>query len=617
MPKKKRAARPRVWVHQDQIELLAYLDFTLEHKLDFRSTVSSHLATVTGKQFNERQVFGKLNRIWSKCWRFGGEVGSYQDLLSEGSSVLEGWTERYHEEVLQALRRLQPPARRYRLRSTPRATIATSRMLSRSATRQNSDTSSPLSEHATPEFDDFEYIQGAEGGTKAATYEVGVASSPLSSAPSESVTTSDNDGNTIPPVAVKTEGSLPSQILPSAQYADVASQTMPSPNARLDVPKRLSVDKTAELEMAREKITEHQDYIFTLENRLSTAEKDREEIRHSARAAIHHRDDLTMQRIIRVENSDLKDQFEQMRRQRQSVALFETDALGPADKTIRKEFELINSDLKDACSSVDAGIPNAADIVAREGAGGAVELWARRLVRCNFGHFVVSVLDGGIRDFDIVRSLATVGLCSLVFDSRFPDFTSRESPLLDQYRKHILIRVGPKILSQLDFLACESLMSESYFLSHVVLEKAKSLAGQLADALACFIPPKDRTPLSLEYDPPGHETTGRNPAADDFIPGLVRALELKAKLILSRKRYKVVFFVSGDKFDPEAMVRDTDTRSNSIPRRKRNRMGLFKRHETDNEPPVRLCLFPALYSKEEEEHDTGEATLMRWTGLTK
>jgi hypothetical protein len=410
----------------------------LEHKLDFKSTVTSHLATVTGKQFNEGQVFDKLKREWDIYGRHGGKLDSVQDLLDEGSSFLEGWTASDHEQVLQALRRIQPPARRYRLRSTPLATIATSRTLSRSATRQSSETS-PLSEHQTPEFEGFEYIQGAEGERKAV--QVGsAASSPLSSAPSESVSAPDNNGNTIPPVTVKTEGSLPSHILLSAQYADAASQTMPSLNARVEVTKRLSVDKTVELEMARKKITEHQDYIFTLETRLSTAEKDREEIRRSARAAVHHRDDLTMQRVIRVENSDLKDQFEQMRRQRQSVALLETDALGPMDKTIRKEFELINSDVKDACSSVDAGIPNAADIVAREGAGGAVELWARRLVRCSFGHFVVSALNSGIRDFDIVRSLAAVGLCSVVFDSRFPDFTSRESPLLDQYRKHILTK---------------------------------------------------------------------------------------------------------------------------------------------------------------------------------
>lgn len=162
MPKNKRAARPRVWEYQDEIELLAYLDFTLEHKLDFTSTVSSHLATVTGKQFSEKQVFGKLKRAWSKCGRNGGEVRSDQDLLSEGSSFLVEWTESDHEEVLQALRRLQPPPRRYRLRSTPRATIATSRALSRSATRQSSDTS-PLSEHGTPEFNDF--IERENGAT--------------------------------------------------------------------------------------------------------------------------------------------------------------------------------------------------------------------------------------------------------------------------------------------------------------------------------------------------------------------------------------------------------------------------------------------------------------------
>ena len=136
MSKKKRAARPRVWEYQDEIELLAYLDFTLEHKLDFKRTVSSHLSTVTGKQFSEKQVFGKLEREWSEWGRLGDKTGSVQDLLSEGSSFLEGYTESDHQEILQAFRRLQPPAHRYRLRSTPRTTVATSRTLSRSATRQ-------------------------------------------------------------------------------------------------------------------------------------------------------------------------------------------------------------------------------------------------------------------------------------------------------------------------------------------------------------------------------------------------------------------------------------------------------------------------------------------------
>ena len=165
MAKKKQAPRPRVWEHQDQIELLAYLDFTLEHKLDFKSTVGSHLATVTGKHFNERQISGKLKRAWFNHGRSDGNAGSDQDLLSEGSSFLVGWTESDHEELRQALARLQPPASR-----------------SRSVTRQSS-AASPLSEHATPEFDDCEYTQVAERERTKVSYEVCRCSS-FSSSPS-------------------------------------------------------------------------------------------------------------------------------------------------------------------------------------------------------------------------------------------------------------------------------------------------------------------------------------------------------------------------------------------------------------------------------------------------
>jgi len=265
------------------------------------------------------------------------------------------------------------------------------------------------------------------------------ASSPLSSAPSESANTQDSDSAQSLSVAVKAEAGPPSQVLlaPSAQYADAASQTTPL----ADPIERALVKKTAELETTRGKIMEQQDYISTLKTRLSSAKKEREVIRQSTRAAAHHRDDLVMQRNIRVENSVLKEQIENMRRQRQSVASIEADSLGPSDKTIREEFELINVGVKDACSSVDAGIPNPADAVAGvEGTGSVVESWARRLARCSLGQLVTSALDSGTSDFDIIRSVTAVGLCSLVFESQFPNFTARESPLLDQYRKHVLIR---------------------------------------------------------------------------------------------------------------------------------------------------------------------------------
>ena len=164
---------------------------------------------------------------------------------------------------------------------------------------------------------------------------------------------------------------------------------------------------------------------------------------------------------------------------------------------------------------------------------------------------------------------------------------------------------GPKLLSQLDLLACESLMSESSHLPQVVKENARILAGELLDALACFISPEDEKPPSVQDGLSGDDASGDS-AAEIFTECLVRALQLKASLVLSRKRYKLVFFVPGDKFDGTVMMPDTDRYSNFLPRRKRNRMGLPKRCEVDGERAVRLCLFPALYCKGEEGHDGDE-----------
>ncbi|GAB1319476.1 hypothetical protein MFIFM68171_09686 [Madurella fahalii] len=124
----------------------------------------------------------------------------------------------------------------------------------------------------------------------------------------------------------------------------------------------------------RSKVVELKGYIFTLRNRLAPAEKECEQIRHSARAAEHHRDDVAIQQDLRRENSILKDQFTKLYRQRQSIVLARADSLGPSDETIR-EFELINIDVKDACSSVDAGIPNPVDIEVVGESDNVLDMW--------------------------------------------------------------------------------------------------------------------------------------------------------------------------------------------------------------------------------------------------
>lgn len=161
--KRHRSPRKRIWERGDGIELLAYLDYCLEHGIDFESTKISHLKAVTGKDFSEEQVSGKLRREWKGYGRQG--PNTVQDLLSEGSPFLVGYIDIDREDIREAISRIEPPASRYRLRS------ASSALLSRRRTppkpRQPSETPT-LSTHATSEFRDLDDVQAGPGGEELA-----------------------------------------------------------------------------------------------------------------------------------------------------------------------------------------------------------------------------------------------------------------------------------------------------------------------------------------------------------------------------------------------------------------------------------------------------------------
>jgi hypothetical protein len=180
--------------------------------------------------------------------------------------------------------------------------------------------------------------------------------------------------------------------------------------------------------------------IFTHSNRLSTAQTECGEIARSTRtaAANAHKDGLTTQLLYEL--SVLKEQIEKMRSQRQDFAMARTDSLGPSDKTIQEEFDLIQTHIRNACSWVDVTTNISANIQNMGQDNQAIESWTRRIARCSFSHLVSSALEGGISELEVIKSLAAVGVCDLVFESSFPHFIAAESPLLDQYRKHVLTR---------------------------------------------------------------------------------------------------------------------------------------------------------------------------------
>jgi len=172
-PKKRPHQQSRLlWAYDDVIQLLAFLDFCLAHRLDFESLVESHLGKVTGKAFSKTKIYAKLTREWTNYGH--DESTAVDDLLREGSSVLAAYTVEEHENIQEVASHIEPPqGARYRLRDASSALTSRSRTLSKP--RQLSETSS-LSIHATPEFAGLESQAEQAGvrGTNAANEDLEV-----------------------------------------------------------------------------------------------------------------------------------------------------------------------------------------------------------------------------------------------------------------------------------------------------------------------------------------------------------------------------------------------------------------------------------------------------------
>lgn len=167
---------------------------------------------------------------------------------------------------------------------------------------------------------------------------------------------------------------------------------------------------------------------------------------------------------------------------------------------------------------------------------------------------------------------------------------------------------GPQTLDQFEILAYKSVISEGYFVSRILQTSAKSLANKLSNALAHLISPNDDTMIGAELED-GSLSSVENPVANLFTEAFVRALTLKQELVLLKTKYRLVFFQPGDLFNADTMIRDGDGDSAFVPTRalgKEARKDWPRPRHMEKNSRIKLCLFPALYSKRKEEPTTAE-----------
>lgn len=155
------------------------------------------------------------------------------------------------------------------------------------------------------------------------------------------------------------------------------------------------------------------------------------------------------------------------------------------------------------------------------------------------------------------------------------------------------------------------MISEGYFVSYVLPTTAKRLANELYIALSHLISPNNDTMIGIEPEDgslfpaeEAHSPDVENPVAGLFTEAVTRALTLKRELVLLKTKYRLVFFRPGDLFNADVMIRDGDGDSAFVPKRalgKDLRMDWPRPRSVGKNSRIKLCLFPALYSRRKAE----------------
>lgn len=142
-------------------------------------------------------------------------------------------------------------------------------------------------------------------------------------------------------------------------------------------------------------------------------------------------------------------------------------------------------------------------------------------------------------------------------------------------------------------------MAEAYFQTHYIEHTAGLLAENLCGPLSRLMMMTSNIRATggvRPSEPPSPpRSVDSGPLSEVFIQAFVHALQLKAKLLLSPHKYKLVYFRPGDRFRPDRMVRDADTGDLPNPRTRGKIPFRHSKSETAREVPIKLSLFPALY----------------------
>lgn len=353
---------------------------------------------------------------------------------------------------------------------------------------------------------------------------------------------------------------------------------------------------------AKANLLKQKSYSVTLENRISEIRRKYHDLEHCISVASStHAEEVRFRQVI----SDLKDRLDQGRLLAKNYEELEADSLGFRNTTPGAEYHYLYSIICDTSSGICHTGSNDTLPIKRTGFSHLANNWAQRIGGRDLGPLLDHCEAVQIPKKLTLVSLLVAGLFELVLEEVFPAFLAAESPLLDQYRKHIetqskrfllhtqtcflhkaeLIRPdGWNVLQRLDLISIRSLLSDREVKKRVFSEKSKRLSSLILQALSCFLPSESR---DITQRPPHHEFEAD--CLNDMRVTLHHALKFKMELMMSVKRLNYLFFRPGTPFDADQMEVVESQRGPPAPLSQK----------------VKICLLPALFTVSEDSDETG------------
>ncbi|KAL5617627.1 hypothetical protein FOBRF1_006375 [Fusarium oxysporum] len=537
-----------LWSNTDRLQLLAYLNWCVQYCVKFEVTAPGYLEKATGKHFSKERIKRKLYNEWKRY----GKCKRFNDLFEQGTAGLSPLVGEEQEIFHKMITNMKPAQEARCTRSRSLGLAARSGTLSAPRSILSISSSREPNELSTPQAGNSKVVpERPRQKTKAKASNNDLSDDELA-----------RDDNT---EKVKSEAESELSTIASTELADMELQLAPTiPDSQEDTMTVISQTRSnspmeVRLRQSEADLLKQKSYSMTLENRISELERINNELEHCNRL---EREGLLMKNYKELE----------------------ADRLGFLNTSLRADYGKLHSNIRDTSSnicrlSLDDTLPEQ-----RTGFSQLADNWARRIGRPDLGSLLDHCETAQIPKKVILAALLAAGIFELVLEQVFPTFLAADSPLLDQYRKHIETESGWNALQRLDVISIKSLVSDKHVKERIISESSNRLSSLMLQNLSCFLPleSRDITQRSRHND---LETDVIN----DTSTTLYHAVGVKIELMLSVKRLKYLFFKPGALFDAEKMeVVESQVGDTAL-------LG----------QEVKTCVLPALFTISEAHHETG------------